>query len=127
MVRRHYVPVLHIEPVPARLRQLRVVVQELEQDAVQAVIPRPEPQHAAMSDQNRAWPTERAIHRTKKMRELLITFLKLILKNRNRVKLQILQFYINSRKLKRQHVKSVIILSKMVFLKNDETIRFGTT
>ena len=33
VVRRHYVPVLHVEPVPARLRQLRVVVQELEQDA----------------------------------------------------------------------------------------------
>ena len=42
-VQRHYVPVLHVEPVPARLRQLRVVVQELEQDAVQAVTPRPEP------------------------------------------------------------------------------------
>ena len=47
--------VLHIEPVPARLRQLRVVVQELEQDDFQAVTPRPEPQHAAMSDQNRAF------------------------------------------------------------------------
>ena len=41
--------------VPARLRQLRVVVQELEQDAVQAVTPRPEHQHAAMSDQNCAF------------------------------------------------------------------------
>ena len=51
VVWRHYV---HVEPVPARLRQLRVVVQELEQDAVQAAPPRPEPQHAAMSDQNRA-------------------------------------------------------------------------
>ena len=48
------VPVLHVQPVPARLRQLRVVVQELEQDDDQAVTPRPEPQHAAMSDQNRA-------------------------------------------------------------------------
>ena len=53
-VRRHYVPVLHVEPVPARLRQLRVVVQELEQDDVEVVTPRPQPQHAAMSDQNRA-------------------------------------------------------------------------
>ena len=48
------VPVLHAQPVPARLHQLRVVVQELEQDDDQAVTPRPEPQHAAMSDQNRA-------------------------------------------------------------------------
>ena len=55
VVRRHYVPVLHVEPVPARLPKLRVVVQELEQDAVQAVTPHPEPQHAAMSDQNRAF------------------------------------------------------------------------
>ena len=72
-VRDDRVPVLHVEPIPARLRQLRVVVQELELDAVQAVTPRPEPQHARMSDQNRAFgqrPTERAIHRTKKMREL---------------------------------------------------------
>ena len=44
------VPVLHVQPVPARLRQLRVVVQELEHDDHQAVTPRPEPQHAAMSD-----------------------------------------------------------------------------
>ena len=31
-VRDDGVPVLHVEPIPARLRQLRVVVQELEQD-----------------------------------------------------------------------------------------------
>ena len=55
VVRRHHVQVLHVELVPARLRHLRVVVQELEQDAVQAVTPRQEPQHAAMSDQNRAF------------------------------------------------------------------------
>ena len=48
------VPALHKEPIRARLRQLRVVVQELEQDDDQAVSPRPEPQHAAMSDQSRA-------------------------------------------------------------------------
>ena len=48
------VPVLHVQPVPPRLRHLRVVVQELEQDDDQAVTPRPEPQRAAMSDQNRA-------------------------------------------------------------------------
>ena len=48
------VPALHVEAIRARLRQLRVVVQELEQDDDHAVSPRPEPQHAAMSDQNRA-------------------------------------------------------------------------
>ena len=48
------VPVLHVQPIRAGLRQLRVVVQELEQDDDQAVSPRPELQHAAMSDQNRA-------------------------------------------------------------------------
>ena len=47
-------PALHVEPIRARMRQLRVVVQELEQDDVEVVTPRPEPQHAAMSDQNRA-------------------------------------------------------------------------
>ena len=39
---------------------------------------------------------------------------KLIQKNRNRVKLQKLQFYINSKKIKLQHVKFAIILPKMV-------------
>ena len=70
VVRRHYVPVLHVEPVPARLRQLRVVVQELEQDVVQAVTPRPEPQHAAI------WAKGRLNVRStaqKKMRELFLT------------------------------------------------------
>ena len=36
---------LHVGPVPARLRQLRVVVQELEQDADKVVTPRPDPRH----------------------------------------------------------------------------------
>ena len=71
VVRRHYVPVLHVEPVPARLRQLRVVVQELEQDAVQAVTPRPEPQHAAM-ERPKSCVNVRSTAQ-KKMRELLIT------------------------------------------------------
>ena len=31
------VPVLHVEPIPARLRQLRVVFQELEQDSDEVV------------------------------------------------------------------------------------------
>ena len=126
-VRDDGVPVLHVEPIPARLRQLRVVVQELEQDAVQAVTPRPEPQHAAMSDVRLGIkPTERAIHCTKKKEgtfnyrnistEGIILHCSFILiqKIRNRVKLQILQFYINSKKFKLQHVRPVIILSKMV-------------
>ena len=43
------VPVLHVEPIRARLRQLRVVVQELEQDSNEVVTPRPEPQHVDTS------------------------------------------------------------------------------
>ena len=39
------VPMLHVEPIGARLRQLRVVLQELEQDDVEIVIPRPDTQH----------------------------------------------------------------------------------
>ena len=44
-VRDDGVPVLHVEPIGARLRQLRVVVQELEQDSDEVVTPRPETQH----------------------------------------------------------------------------------
>ena len=44
-VRDDGVPVLHVEPICARLRQLRVVVQELEQDDDEVVTPRPETQH----------------------------------------------------------------------------------
>ena len=44
-VRDDGVPVLHVEPIRARLRQLRVVLQELEQDDVEIVTPRPETQH----------------------------------------------------------------------------------
>ena len=39
------VPMLHVEPICTQLRQLRVVVQELEQDDVEVVTPRPETQH----------------------------------------------------------------------------------
>ena len=48
-VRDDGVPVLHVEPIHARLRQLRVVVQELEQDSNEVVTPRPEPQHVDTS------------------------------------------------------------------------------
>ena len=43
-VRDDGVPVLHVEPIRARLRQLRVVFQEL-QDDDEVVTPRPETQH----------------------------------------------------------------------------------
>ena len=44
-VRDDGVPVLQVEPLPARLRQLRVVVQELEQDDDEVDTPRPDPRH----------------------------------------------------------------------------------
>ena len=44
-VRDDGVPVLHVQPLRARLRQLRVVVQELEQDDDKVVTPRPDPRH----------------------------------------------------------------------------------
>ena len=44
-VRDDGVPVLHVEPICTRLRQLRVVLQELEQDDVEVVAPRPESKH----------------------------------------------------------------------------------
>ena len=40
-VRDDGVPVLQVEPIRARLRQLRVLVQELEQDSDEVVTPRP--------------------------------------------------------------------------------------
>ena len=45
---------------------------------------------------------------------------KLLRKNRRRVKLQTLQFYINSKTIKLQRAKSVIILSKMVACRGDD-------
>ena len=44
-VRDEGVPVLQVEPIRARLQQLRVVVQELEQNSDEVVTPRPETQH----------------------------------------------------------------------------------
>ena len=52
-IRRDSVPVLHVEPISARLRQLRVVVQELEQDNDEVVTPRPETQHCG-HEQNKS-------------------------------------------------------------------------
>ena len=59
----------HEEPIPARLRQLRVIIKELEQDHVQVVVLRPELQHVdTIETKAQIWAertTERAIHRTK--------------------------------------------------------------
>ena len=47
------VPVLHVEPIRARLRQLRAIVQELEQDDVEVVTPLPETQRCG-HEQNKS-------------------------------------------------------------------------
>ena len=47
------VPALHVESIRARLRQLRVVLQELEQDDVEVVTPRPETLHCG-HEQNKS-------------------------------------------------------------------------
>ena len=52
-VRDNGVPVLQVEPIRARLRQLRVVVQELEQDDDEVVTPRPDPRHCG-HEQNKS-------------------------------------------------------------------------
>ena len=59
------VPALHIEPIRARLRQRRVVVQELKQDDDEVVTPRLEPQHVDTSKNKSAhlgkrddWPCD---------------------------------------------------------------------
>ena len=52
-VRDDGVPVLHVEPIRARLRKLRVVLQELEQDDVEVVTARPETQHCG-HEQNKS-------------------------------------------------------------------------
>ena len=45
---------LHVEPIRARLRQLRVVLQELEQDDDEVVTPRPETQHRGHEQKQKA-------------------------------------------------------------------------
>ena len=52
-VRHDSVPALHVEPIRARLRQLRVVVQELEQVDDEVVTPRPDPWHCG-HEQNKS-------------------------------------------------------------------------
>ena len=64
------VPVLHVEPMDTRLRQLRVVIQEFEQDDLQVVPPRPEPQHVDTSETKaQIWAkrTSEPSHKTKKL------------------------------------------------------------
>ena len=52
-VRHDSEPVLQVEPIRARLRQLRVVVQQLEQDDDKVITPRPEAQHCG-HEQNKS-------------------------------------------------------------------------
>ena len=52
-VRDDGVPVLQVVPIRAKLRQLRVVVQELEQDDDEVVSPRPDPRHCG-HEQNKS-------------------------------------------------------------------------
>ena len=52
-VRDDGVPVLHVEPIRPRLRQLRVVVQQLEQDRDEVVTPRSETQQCG-HEQNKS-------------------------------------------------------------------------
>ena len=52
-VREDGVPVLHVERIRARLRQPRVVVQELEQNSDEVVTPRPKTQHCG-HEQNKS-------------------------------------------------------------------------
>ena len=108
-VRDDGVPVLHVEPLRARLRQLRVVLQELEQDDDEVATPRPEPQHRGHEQKQKRKFGQKGRLTKEKKREgtfdyrnisgeefIFYTSFKLIPKNR-RVKLQALQFLINSK------------------------------
>ena len=67
------VPVLHVQPVPARLRQLRVVVQELKQDDDQGRRTTPgAPACREEGPKSCAWAKSR-LTRKKKRRELFNT------------------------------------------------------
>ena len=108
-VRDDSVPVLHVEPIRARLRQLRVVVQELEQDDDEVVTPRPDPRHCGHEQNKSANWGKRPTDKRKKEKGLFYyrkisgegiilcySFI-LIQKNQRLVKLQTVQFYINSK------------------------------
>ena len=69
------VPVLHIESIPARLRQLRVVVQELQEDDVEVVTHARRPSMSTRAKQKRKFGQKdrlNVIHRTKKKRNLVV-------------------------------------------------------
>ena len=53
-VKKKKVPVLHVEQICTRLRKLRVVLQELEQDDDEVVTPRPETQHCGHEQRTKA-------------------------------------------------------------------------
>ena len=108
-VRDDGVPTLHVEPICARLRQLRVVLQELEQDDDEVVTPRPETQHCGHEQkQKRNFGQKDRLTKRKKEGTLyyrnisgegftLYYSFTLIPKDRRRVNLQALQFYFNSK------------------------------
>ena len=96
-VRDDGVPVLHVEKIRARLRKLRVVLQELEQDDDEVVTPRPETQHCGHEQkQKRKVGQKGRLTKNKKEGTLLQEYFrrgiyfyysfKLIPKNRRRVK-----------------------------------------
>ena len=111
-VRDDGVPVLQVEPIRSRLRQLRVVVQELEQDDDKVVTPRPDPRHCGHEQNENAnlgkKPTDKrkkeegTFHYMNISGEGIILYYSftLIQKNHRRVKSQTLQFYLNSKKIK---------------------------
>ena len=105
------VPVLHVEPICIRLRQLRVVVQELEQDSNEVVAPRP-PSMSTRAKQKRKFgqkgrlkvrstTQKNEICNSKNIqRENLSPLrLKLIQKNLNRIKLQYYRFILIQKNL----------------------------
>ena len=126
------VPMLHVEPIRARLRQLRVLVQELEQDSDEVVTPRPETQHCGHEQKKKTqiWAkgtTERACLLVKRKTDVC-TFKKkkcpakdlfhyrfiLIRKIKNRIKLDSLQICSNTKTMKSAPRISVIIFAGMV-------------
>ena len=64
---------LQVEPIRARLRQLRVVVQELEQDDDEVVTPRPETQHRGHGQKQKRKFGQKGRLTKKKKRDLFIT------------------------------------------------------
>ena len=83
------------EPIRARLRQLRVVVQELEQDDDEVVTPRPEPQHCGHEQKQKRKFGQKGrlnVRSTAQKKEETFNYRKI---SRKRI---FLQFYTNSKK-----------------------------